>query len=245
MEKKHKPYLQLSTQSKQTQKKTKKQTRPLPSFWNILSTGGRYPSGILFCVNFCYPSTILCDSMLTNRQLSIKSGPMLLAQSGDAYNFPSHLFLSFTQLTLSVFTLSHARFCIHHFCWWDMRIWEDEGSTVKITKETKFTTICGLKCRPLIQLVFLKSEPAWKEAISQILPSLLEGFGKISVTGRLPEALDTAEVSVQEATWQVNLYFRATSQKMPLWLEDHRKPPWVQSYYHSKSTTTGEQVATS
>lgn len=44
-----------------------------------------------------------------------------------------------------------------------MRVLEDEGSKVKTTKETKFTTICGLNCRPLIQLFgvfFLKSEPA-------------------------------------------------------------------------------------
>lgn len=48
---------------------------------------------------------------------------------------------------------------------------------------------------------------------------------EISVTGRLPEALVTVEVPVQEPTWQVNPYFRATSQKLPFWLEDHRKPP--------------------
>lgn len=63
-------------------------------------------------------------------------------------------FLSFTQLVLSVFTLSHARFCIHHFCWWDMRVLEDEGFKVKTIKETKFTKICSLKCRSLIQLFF-------------------------------------------------------------------------------------------
>lgn len=72
---------------------TQKNTRPLPkSLRSISSAGGRYPSGVLFCVDLCYPSTILCDSMLTNRQLFTKSVPMLLAQSGDAYNFPSYLF---------------------------------------------------------------------------------------------------------------------------------------------------------
>lgn len=92
--------------------------------------------------------------------------------------FPLIFFLFFTQLILTVFTLSHARFCIYRFCWWDMRVLEDEGSKVKTTEETKFTTICSLNCRPLIQLVYLKSEPAWKETVSQTLPLLLEGFGK-------------------------------------------------------------------
>lgn len=128
--KKKKPYLQLSTQSKkrQTNKAITK------SFRKILSAGGRYPSGILFCVNFCYPSTTLCDSMLTNRQLSTKSVPMLLAQSGDAYNFPSHLF--FRPLPNSYYLFSHWVMLIFASTISAGETWvlEDEGFEVKTTK---------------------------------------------------------------------------------------------------------------
>lgn len=148
---------------------------------------------------------------------------MLLAQSGDAYNFLSYLF--FCPLPNSYYLFSHWVMLIFASTASAGVTWESWKMKAPKLKQQKKQSSQQSAVWIAGHCKFFFEERASLKGSCQSNTAFAPGrLWEISVTGMLSEALDPAEVSVQEATWQVNLYFRATSQKLPFWLEDHRKP---------------------